>query len=289
MNYLQQYPYKDLALKVSTLEWAADAANDSLKKLDWIDALIDPEAMPFKVVDGPNGRMYAHRPYAYFLPKVMARAAKNAQKQGEPTVLEAMTYAFARIEWLIATRSYYWSPVSPIPKLLTILTEAFGIGHEIHRNDREVLSRLVSRLPTWHPTSGTPSSVKTLMNETVGEKLNIEFAHIDKQGPDPVYPALEDEIFVCRNAKWWADRAQSSSNAKLRINNGMLLFQGKEKEQRYMLVREDVLVGWVRGEAFPTNILRILPMWISVRIVLLEKGGGLFLSKDSQGLSGVSK
>ena len=45
-------------------------------------------------------------------------------------------------------RRYYWSPMSPVPRLLASLVEAMGIDNEIHRNRADVLSRRVARLPT---------------------------------------------------------------------------------------------------------------------------------------------
>ena len=281
MSDLQRYPYKDLALKVAALEWAADAASDGLERLNWVDATIDPEAEPFQVTTTKEGRKYRHRPYAFFLPRVMANAAMSAQQRNEPTVLEALQYVFANMEWLVAARGYYWSPLSPIPKLLAILTEAFGIGPEIHRNDREVLSRLVARLPSWYPRSGSPASAQRLLEETVGQKLDISIAHINKQGAEPAYPGIENEVFSSRDSKWWAQRANKKSKMKLRINDGMLLFQ-RPKEQTYPLVREDVLIGWSPGKKFPTNLLRLLPMWISVRIVLQKGRGQALLGKSGK-------
>ena len=34
---------------------------------------------------------------------------------------------------------------------------------------------------------------------------------------------------------------------------------------------EDILVGWKLSEKFPTNLLRLLPAWISVRVVVLPE------------------
>ena len=138
-----KYDQATVGLKAPTLEWAADAASGQLNQLAWVDASIDPTVEPFKLVHHEK-RAYRHRPYSFFLPKAMAQAAQRAQQNGEPTLVEAFQLLYANTEWLIAARRYLWSPLSPIPNLMAILAEAFGIGPEIHRNNREALSRLVA-------------------------------------------------------------------------------------------------------------------------------------------------
>ena len=79
---------------------------------------------------------------------------------------------------------------------------------------------------------------------------------------------MEKEVFLSREWRWWKNRKEKSSNGNLRIEDGLLRFQPAEAEEQYPLVREDVLVHWKEGEPFPTEFLRLLPMWISIRIVI---------------------
>jgi len=255
-----------VGLKAPTLEWAADAASGQLNQLTWVDASVDPSVEPFQLIHEER-RAYRHRPYSFFLPKAMAQAAQYAQRNGEPTVVEALQLLYANTEWLVAARRYLWSPLSPVPKLMAILTEAFGIGPEIHRNNREALSRLVARLPTWYPDCGTIERAGQLLEDTVGEKIKVKMAHVNSDGPVPKKPSLLSEVFVSRNAEWWAHRSDKSSKMKLRVKSGMLLFQSDENSA-FPLIREDVLIAWTKGDNFPTNLLRLLPMWICIRIVV---------------------
>jgi hypothetical protein len=263
-------PVHSLRLKVPALEWASEAASGEMDDLAWVDSTIDSSSKPFAVVNTADGWKYRHRPYAYFLPRSMALAASNAQQNGEPTVMEGILLLFARTEWLIASRPYYWSPLSPVSELLGILSEAFGVGAEIHENQREVLARLVARLPTWYPHRGTISRARQLLEETVGEKLEIQTAHIDTDGPNPLLPAISDEIFACRSAEWWARRKEKGSNMHYRIGNGMLKFQ-PEEGGGYPLIREDIMIGWREGRKFPLKLLRLLPIWTTIRIVLIPR------------------
>ncbi len=264
MNELQVV-FSKLNSKVAALEWSTDAASGLLEGLDWIDADLNPEHEAFQVVKSQDGKKYRHRPYGYFLPTIMARAAHEAQKNGDPTVLEGMLYAYAKIEWLMATRKYFWSPLSPVPELLSVLAEAYGVGPEIHRNDPQALSRLISKLPFWHKQSGTAEKAKEMLVEIIGRELPLRIKK--PEAPDAAQ-SLHREVFLSREWRWWKNRKEKSSRSSLRISEGMLQFQSEEPEEQFPLLREDVLVHWKEGKPFPTEFLRLLPMWISIRIVI---------------------
>ena len=103
------------------------------------------------------------------------------------------------MEWLISTRRYYWSPMSPVPRLLASLVEAMGIDNEIHRNRSDVLARLVARLPTWNPSRGTVQGAKDLLVETVGDPFPIRVAQMPKDKPIPIDPDIQGEVFACHD------------------------------------------------------------------------------------------
>ena len=245
---------------VAPLQWAVDSAQGKTTGLDWVDAEIVPRHRSFTV--NPKGntdeRQYRHRPYAAYLPKTMMMAARHAQQQGEPTVLEGLLLLFAKMEWLVATRRYYWSPMSPVPKLLASLVEAMGIDNEIHRNRSDVLARLVARLPTWNPSRGTVQGAKDLLVETVGDPFPIRVAQMPKDKPIPIDPEIQGEAFACRDVSWWERRVNRSPDGTiqntpmdLRIDSGFLQFQTPETPMH--LHHEDVLVGWKISDKFPTN------------------------------------
>ena len=263
----------DLHLQVASLKWACEASRGQLQKLDWVDSTIYAQQSSFRINKQADKYIYRHRPYGAYLPKAMSNSAIVAQRNGEPTVLEGLLLLFARMEWLTASRRYFWSPMSPVPELLAILVEALGVGNEIHRDDEEVLSRLTARLPTWIPQRGTVASAKSLLTDTVGEKLTIETAQLDKEGNTPVRPDIASEVFACQDLDWWQRRLPESDgegkSMNMRLESGFLAFQSTDKPMP--LHREDVLVGWKVSEKFPTNLLRLLPAWICLRIVILKE------------------
>lgn len=260
-----QVQFSNLNSKVAALEWSTDAANGDLKGLDWIEADLNPNAEAFQVVKEDNTKKYRHRPYGYFLPTLMARAAYEAQRNGDPTVLEAMLYVYAKIEWLVATRKYFWSPLSPIPELLSVLAESYGVGPEIHQNNPQALSRLISKLPIWHKRSGTAEKAREMLVDIIGRELPLGIKNANDRN---ISQSLEHEVLLSREWRWWKNRKEKTSNTKMRISNGLLCFQPQEEEEQFPLIKEDVLVHWKEGRGFPTEFLRLLPMWISIRIVI---------------------
>lgn len=263
---------------VAPLQWSVDSAQGKTDGLDWVDAEIVPRHRSFTMNKNGNvgSRQYRHRPYAAYLPKTMMMAARHAQQQGEPTVLEGLLLLFAKMEWLVATRRYYWSPMSPVPKLLSSLVEAMGIDNEIHRNRPDVLARLAARLPTWNPSRGTVQGAKDLLVETVGEAFPVRVAQMPKDKPIPIDPEITGEVFACHDVSWWERRVNrppegmpQNTPMNLRIDSGFVQFQTSEDPMP--LHHEDVLVGWKISDKFPTNLLRLLPAWISIRVVILPE------------------
>lgn len=261
---------------VASLQWAVDSAQGKVDGLKWVDTEIVPHHRSFSMRAENGGRQYRHRPYGAYLPKTMLQAAQYAQQQGEPTVLEGVLLLFAKMEWLVTTRRYYWSPMSPVPKLLASLVEAMGIDNEIHRNRPDVLARLTARLPTWNPSRGTVQGAKNLLVETVGDPFPIRVAQMPKDKPIPMDPDIQGEVFACHDTDWWERRVQRQPGIaepvlkmNLRLDSGFLQFQTSEEPMP--LHHEDVLVGWKISDRFPTNLLRLLPAWISIRVVILSE------------------
>lgn len=267
---------KALQSTVAPLQWAVDSAQGKVDGLKWVDTEILPHHRSFSMRDEKGERRYRHRPYGAYLPKTMTKSAQYAQQQGEPTVLEGLLLLFAKMEWLVTTRRYYWSPMSPVPKLLASLVEAMGIDNEIHRNRPDVLARLTARLPTWNPSRGTVQGAKDLLVETVGDPFPIRVAQMPKDKPIPIDPDIQGEVFACHDTDWWERRVQHQagiadpvSKMELRLDSGFMQFQTLEEPMP--LHHEDVLVGWKISDKFPTNLLRLLPAWISIRVVILSE------------------
>jgi hypothetical protein len=263
----------ELNLQVAPLKWSCEASRNNFGKLNWVDSTIYEHHASFRMSKKQNQYVYRHRPYGAYLPDSMSKSAIVAQQNGEPTVLEGLLLLFARMEWLTRSRRYYWTPMSPVPQLLAVLVEALGVGNEIHRDDHEVLSRLTARLPTWLPSRGTAKSARNLLIETVGESITIETSQLDKDGNTPIRPDIVGEVFSCQSVDWWKRRIPDAKNEEqsmnLRLDSGFLSFQNKDHP--IPLHREDILVGWKVSEKFPTNLLRLLPAWICLRIVVLKE------------------
>jgi hypothetical protein len=253
-------------------------ASGRLRGFGWVDRTLLRKDRPFQLVDGEDGvDRYRHIPYGFFLPPTLANASIAAQKRGEPTVLEGYLMVFAWVEWLVASKALLWAPTTPTPALLSVLVEAFGIGTEIHRNSPERLSRLAARLPSWYAHRGTIERAKQILEETVGLDLGVDLLHCDTHGERP--ETLSSEVFACRSAEWWARRAESgaghipSSEKKspMRIGDGLLRYQ-EEGDEPFGLTHEDIAVSIEKGRDFPAVLLRVLPLWASIRIIALPAG-----------------
>jgi hypothetical protein len=253
-------------------------ASGRMRGLEWADGTVARRARPFQVVPGSDGiNRFRHIPYGYFLPTVMTTAAVSAQGRGEPTVLEGYMLVFAWVEWLIASRMMLWSPQSPQPALLAVLVEAFGVGPELHREDPKRLMRLAARLPTWYAHRGTSRRALQLLEETIGEDLQISAVQVNSpQAEHDAIPATE-EVFSCRSAEWWHRRRvgeathlpADGSDGAMRIEGGLLRFQSPDSDG-FKLAQDDVLVAWKAGTPFPTVLSRVLPIWVSLRVVALH-------------------
>ena len=248
-----------LKVRIAQLDWSLLSSTDQLEKLNWVDSQIQFSHQPFIEKD----QLYAHRPYGYFLPPAMVEAAQQAQEYGEPTVLEGLLLLNARIEWLIETRKYLWSPLSPIPKLLDSLADAFGVGSELHLNKPDVLLRLAAVLPKWYPHRGTVQRARFLIENTIGTPLNVTTQQ-DNEKP----MALDNEVMMCRSVTWWRHRiSKRSRSPKMRIKDGILQFQPDGGESFPALV-EDTVVEWCKGEEFPVQLTRLLPPYGSIRLII---------------------
>ena len=253
-------------------------ASGRLRGSGWVDRTIVKKSRPFQQVEGSDGnQLFRHIPYGFFLPTSLANAAIEAQKRGEPTVLEAYLMVFAWVEWLITTRSLLWAPTSPTPALLSVLVEAFGIGPELHRDSPERLSRLAARLPSWYPHRGNAERTRQIVEDTIGVDLNVELVHQDSHGEKP--DVLTNEVFACRGTDWWERRTgegnshipSAGQSSTMRISDGLLRFQ-PEGAEPFGLVKEDVAISIEKGTEFPTVLNRVLPLWVSLRIIALPAG-----------------
>ena len=252
-------------------------ASGRLRGLGWVDSTISRRERPFQMIPAEDGTgRYRHIPYGFFLPSVLTNAAISAQKRGEPTVLEGYLLLFAWVEWLIASRYLLWSPTTPKPDLLAVLVEAFGIGPELHRENPERLMRLAARLPSWYPSRGTVARAYQILVETLGETLDVALLDIDAPEAERAAAPLTQEVLSCRSAEWWQQRQQqraghviAGDQAPMRVSDGLLRFQSAPGED-FSLVREDVLVGWKVDTPFPAVLSRVLPIWVSIRIVALS-------------------
>ena len=259
---------RKLAIREPILEWAHLAASGRIQGLDWIDPEISDEHNRAGVTE--NGRKrFRQLPYTAFLPAVMVDAAREAQKRGQPTLLESILLVTAWPEWVVAARRTLWTPLSPIPGLLANLVEAYGIGVEIHQNDVERLSRLVARLPSWYPHRGQAQRALRLLADAIDERPRETYAHATTHGPTPSRPAISQEAMSCRSVSWWVARAEPSAKPAYRIEDGFLRFQPQEGGG-YRLINEDVLVGWESKHPLSTNLMRMLPAWAVLRLVVLE-------------------
>jgi hypothetical protein len=255
-----------LASRDPQLEWAQRSAANELEGLAWADGALETDALPYQQMEEePNDRSFRHMPYAAFLPPSVAEAALLAQSRGRVTAHEGLQLIFARLEWLVASRRYLWSPLSPVPRLLAYLVEAFGVDPPLHGDRPEVLSRLAAYLPRWHPLRGRVDKALELLAEADTGEEPLAVAHVDQDGPAPDKPAIRDEVLRCRSADWWRRRRQDGAQPSYRIHDGLVLFQPDEGPV-FELQQEDVLVEWDPDKALSRNLMRLLPAWAEFRL-----------------------
>ena len=144
---------------------------------------------------------------------------------------------------------------------MTRLVERFGIEPTLHRNDRERLLRLTSLIPTWHPARGRIDKATDAL-EACGQQEQVAGVRADGDG-------LEQELFTCKPASWWAARQQEDAIPEYRISDGYLRFQPKGTA-KFHLRTEDVLVALKPGGKLPRDLFRLLPAWAVFRPTLPE-------------------
>lgn len=320
---------ENLRLRVPALEWSVLEGRGELSGLTWVDSNIDVEQESFSVREhshfpvvqqnilpdvsyqesirqrhGFQGELriagqvqFKHRSYERYLPKIMTTSAQDAQIRGEPTVLEGMHLLYARVEWLMKARPYFWSSLSPVKDLMAILAESYGISPALHNSDRDVLARVIARMPSYYPRRGKVKEAISLWKETLEKPLDIEIAHSDMNGAYPTNPDLRDEVFICHRSEWWsnrlpkgvresikeeqkrkrsssddADDSQSSNPVlfpmNMRIENGVLRFQLDDIHHQVPVVKEDILIKTSSEKEIPSDFFQLLPNWTSVRLVL---------------------
>lgn len=244
----------------ATLEWAHRAAAGELKGLEWAGGDLR-RTRPDWTNEGDE---FHATSMAKFAPETIAQAVEAAQQRGEPTALEGLQLVFARVLWMARTRHLYWTPDTPIPRLLASLVEAHGVGRDVHRDDPENLVRITARLPTWRRRRGELEPALRLLSEgTVFEALERLEALPDGSAD----PRLADEVFACHSDGFWAERCEGEPRTALRIEGGWLRFQDPEAPA-FTLRTGDVLVEADDDEALADRPLRLLPAWTVYRPVL---------------------
>jgi len=247
--------------RTAALEWIRRSAAGDLSGMGWVSLDLDPAATPFSVIpDEGEGERFRHVPYGAFLPPPMVEAAQEAREEGLATALEALLLLFARPEWLIHTRDRMWTPLSPTPELLARLAESYGVSAELHRGDPDKLARLAARLPSWHPHRGRPEAARALLEDALEEPSEGVGTIEDGE--------LASEAFTCRSADWWRRRT-GGDPPQHRIVDNVLRFQ-PDTGRPFEVIQEDIPVRWTPGTPFPRAILRLLPAWQSVRLIVVE-------------------
>lgn len=254
-----------MSARLPDLAWAHEAAAGRLDGLGWAAAAPGLEQEPYTLIVDPNGATRFHgEDLSARLPPPMAEAARAVSEAGGLPLVEAVGALLARPSWLIHSRRTLFGPLSPAPRLLEALVEAYGIGVEIHRGDPETLARLVARLPGWHPSRGTLERALHLLEEAVGEPVRTPCAQLGPDGVPPVAPDLREEVLAARPAAWWALRATADAAPSYRISSGFVRFQAASTP--YRLLREDVVIA--PDGPLSAALPRLLPVWTSTRVVV---------------------
>ncbi len=255
------------ALRLPELEWSVRSATGELQQLSWVDTTLRSEAIELSQVDQGGGQVaFTSGGYLARLPGPILQAAQELQASGRVGGWEVLSLIFSRMEWMVASRRYLWSPSSPVPRLLSTLVHTFGVEATCHANDPERLARLTALLPTWHPHRGTVARAREVL-ETCGMSDQLEKVRTcrPEENKGRGLPLLSDEVFACHDQKWWENRHSGEATPVHRIEDGVVRFQPQDGDN-FELRREDVLVTWKVGRPIPREAIRLLPAWTVVRL-----------------------
>lgn len=244
------------------LAFAHASAASRLPGVMWITPRFD--GVGYQIEESDDGTPIFSGP-PLVLPTPMRDAAEDAIALGMAPLAEVLALLIARPAWLIQSRRTLWTPISAAPALLDRLVETYGVGVEIHRRDGARLARLTARLPTWYPRRGQLGAALELLEHAVAEPVVHPTASRGRDGEAPLSPPLRAERFACHSARWWAEHEAGASTAVYRVEGNYLRFQ-PEKGATLPLQREDVLLGHLPDAAPPTALLRLLPVWTTLRL-----------------------
>ena len=106
------------------LQWACDSAQGKTKSLDWVDSRIEGFHRSFAVTESRGHRQYRHLHMGHTYLVQCVCLLNMLKKMVNPLYWKGCCCCLPRWSGLIATRRYYWSPMSPVPQLLVTLVEA---------------------------------------------------------------------------------------------------------------------------------------------------------------------
>lgn len=252
-----------LRARTAELEWARRAAADELPGTDWVEVGGVRGDPPYSAVERDGELRFRHIPYGAFVPERVADASRAAREAGELGLLETLERIFARPEWLVYCRRLFWTPLSPVPALLTRLVEAHGIGPEVHGRDPKRLARLAALLRGWFPRRGQLEAALALLERGAETPVADRCARVEDDAPLPPAP---DEVLACRDAGWWRARQEVGTTSELRIEGGYLRFQ-PQIGAGWALLPEDVAVqDWNPDRPLSQALIRLIPPWSCLRL-----------------------
>ena len=270
------------------LEFCDRSRSDELNGVEWIEPAIDLNAPAGRLCRSADGQeRFSFAFLAGVLPEAMVAAIADAQTRGEPLTLDGIHYLFARLERMLVSRRFWWSPVGPEPSLLEFLAAAYGVPEELHLRDPDRLSRLAAWLEQWQPGRGQIDRAIQLYEAVTGQNLPEGWLHWNQTGLKRLPPAgqpvappagasrapvpdLQNEILVCHGEIWWEARGADTFIPAYRIEGGMVCFQPPQttdsaRAELLPLSAEDVAVALRPGAAPAAVMMRLIPAWMSVR------------------------
>lgn len=255
------------ALRLPELEWSSRSAAGELQQLSWVDTTLRSESVELAQVELGGGKTaFTSGGYLSRLPGPVLEAAQELQASGRVGGWEVLSLIFSRMEWMVASRRYLWSPSSPVPRLLGTLVQTFGVEANCHQYDPERLARLTALLPSWHPHRGTVARAREVLGTCgMSDQLKKVRTCRPAENKGRGLPRLSDEVFVCHEQKWWDNRHFGEAVPLYRIESGVVRFQPRDGDN-FELRREDVLVAWNVGQPIPREAIRLLPAWTVVRL-----------------------
>ncbi len=261
----------DPAAALPDVVWSTEVGWQAAGPLDWAAVGGDaPWVETGGALQGP-----AHRPL--LPPTTLATLEEESSPPaGAGNAHDALELVLASPSWLVHARRLLYSPWSPLPAALASLSEAYGVGPEVHGFDPDMLRLLAWMLPRWFAERGSTLAARELLEalDALPSRSGDYSPHhartqlavtVLSEGARAALATPRREVLAAREASWWCAR-RSPQPPNHRVQHGLVMFQ-PEAGDGFPVRRSDLILGLNVQANVPPQVARLMPPWITPRRV----------------------